>query len=355
MFILHRQPTLRRNRAALWALAWAFVAALSFGAIANVNMKVTMRTLAYKGWAHNLQLSNGTVELVLTLDVGPRIIRYAYLGEPNVFKEYDEQMGRSGEKEWMIRGGHRLWHAPEDEARTYVLDNSSIKHERLNEASVRLIQPVEKLTGVQKELDVTLGSEGTHVKIVHRLRNTGARDVELAPWALTVMAPGGTAIIPLPAKIAHPGSVAAGEKRDLRGFAPNQTLIVWPFTDLGDPRWRFGASYITLKQDRAATTPTKLGLAHKTGWVGYLNSGTLFIKGFAYETGKNYTDGGSNFETFTNKEMLEVESLGPLQRIAPGKAVEHVEDWWLLKGLPAETTDAALEANIRPRVAALLK
>lgn len=353
MLTLHRQPALRPNRAALFALA--FIAALSFVAITNANMKVTMQTIAYKGWAHNLQLSNGTVELVLTLDVGPRIIRYAYIGEPNVFKEYDEQMGKSGEQEWMIRGGHRLWHAPEDEARTYVLDNAPIKHERLNEASVRLIQPVEKLTGMQKEMDVTLSPEGTHVKIVHRLRNTSAREVELAPWALTVMAPGGTAIIPLPAKIAHPGSIQPGETKDLRGFAPNQTLIVWPFTDLGDPRWRFGAQYITLKQDRAATKPTKLGLAHKTGWVGYLNSGTLFIKGFAYEAGKTYTDGGSNFETFTNKDMLEVESLGPLQRIAPGKAVEHVEDWWLLKGLPAETTDAALEANIRPRVVALIK
>ena len=53
--------------------------------------------------------------------------------------------------------------------------------------------------------------------------------------------------------------------------------------------------------------------------------------------------------------MLEVESLGSLQRIAPGKAVEHVENWWLLKGLPNETTDAALDATIRPRVAALIK
>lgn len=355
MFTLHRQSALRRRRAVRFALALAFTIAFSFVAITNASMKVTQQTISYKGWAHNLQLSNGTVELVLTLDVGPRIIRYAYIGEPNVFKEYDEQMGGSGEKEWMIRGGHRLWHAPEDEARTYVLDNAPVKHQRLSDASVSLIQPVEKLTGVQKEMDVTLDSEGTHVKIVHRLRNTGAREVELAPWALTVMAPGGTAIIPLPAKIAHPGSIQPGETKDLRGFAPNQTLILWPFTDLGDPRWHFGAQYITLKQDRAATKPTKLGLAHKMGWVGYLNSGTLFIKGFTYAAGKSYTDGGSNFETFTNKDMLEVESLGPLQRIAPGQAVEHVEDWWLLKGLPAETTDAALDANIRPRVAALLK
>jgi hypothetical protein len=91
------------------------------------------------------------------------------------------------------------------------------------------------------------------------------------------------------------------------------------------------------------------------GWTGYLNNGTLFVKGFDYVEGKTYTDGGSNFETFTNKDMLEVETLGPLARIAPGKAVEHVERWHLLKGLPNETTDAAIDANIRLRIDALFK
>jgi hypothetical protein len=238
--------------------------------------------------------------------------------------------------------------------RTYVLDNSPIKHEKLSESSVRLIQPIEKLTGIQKEIDVALDAEGTGVLLTHRLRNTGAKAVELAPWVLTVMAQGGTGIIPLPEKIKHPGSLDPGEKPDYRGFVANQTLILWPFTDLADPRWRWGTRYITLSQDRSAKTPTKLGLAHKLGWVGYLNGGTLFVKSFDYQEGKTYADGGSNFETFTNKDMLEVETLGPLQKLAPGKAIEHVEHWHLVKGLPNETSDAAIDNNIRPRVEALL-
>ncbi len=324
-------------------------------AYAHRNLKVTMQNIAYKGWKNNLQLSNGTVELVVTLDVGPRIIRYGFTGEPNVFKEYEDQIGKTGEDSWQIRGGHRLWHAPEDSVRTYVLDNTPVKFEKLGESSIRLIQPVEKITGVQKEMDVTLDAEGSGVKIIHRLRNTGSRPTELAPWALTVMAQGGTAIIPLPEKISHPGSLEPGEKPDYRGFPPNQNLIVWPFTDLSDARWRFGTRYITLTQDKTAKKPTKLGVAHKMNWVGYLNSGTLFVKAFDYKEGKTYTDGGSNFETFTNKDMLEIESLGTLERIAAGKAIEHIERWHLLKGLPNETTDAAIDANLRPRIDALFK
>lgn len=350
-----------RQKQLVWLIAFSLIAVVALSPVSNTqahwntNLKVTMQNVAYKGWKNNLQLSNGTVDLVMTLEVGPRIIRYGFVGEPNVFKEYEEQMGKSGEETWQIRGGHRLWHAPEEITRSYVTDNAPIKDEKLTESSVRLIQPVEKITGIQKEIDVALDPEGTGVTVTHRLRNTNLWEVELAPWVLTVMAQGGTAIIPLPEKISHPGSLEPGEKPDYRGFPPNQNLIVWPFTDLADPRWRFGTRYITLTQDRNAKKPTKLGVAHKLGWIGYLNNGTMFIKAFEYQEGKTYTDGGSNFETFTNKDMLEVESLGPLQRIAPGAAIEHIERWRLLKGLPNETSDAAIDANLRARVEALVK
>lgn len=330
-----------RNIRQVWQLSLLSVAVVCFGFTAPA--KVEMKTVEYKGWKNNLQLSNGMVELIITLDVGPRIIRYGYIGGPNIFKEFADQIGKAGEREWQIRGGHRLWHAPEDLKRTYELDNSPIRYERLGEASVRLIQPVEPNTGMQKEIDVTLDPNSAGVTVVHRLRNTGMWEVELAPWALTVLAPGGTEIIPLPPKTPHP-----------QGLLPNQQMIVWPYTDLADARWRWGTKYITLTQD-SAKGPTKIGLAHKLGWIGYLNGGNLFIKQIGYREGQPYADNGCNFETFTNQEFLELESLGPLQKIASGRAVEHTEHWWLFKNIPNDTTDAGIERNIRPRVEEILK
>lgn len=309
----------------------------------SATASVKVETVEYKGWKNNLKLSNGTAELIITLDVGPRVIRYGYSGGANVFKEFADQIGKSGEKEWMIRGGHRLWHAPEDLKRTYDLDNSSVEWKRLKEGSVRITQKVEPLTGVQKEMDLTLDAEGTGVKVVHRLRNTNLWDVELSPWALTVMAPGGVEIIPLPPKTPHP-----------QGLLPNQQMIIWPYTDLADKRWTWGTRYITLKQD-AQKGPTKIGLAHKLKWIGYLNGGVLFVKQLGYTEGRRYPDNGCNFETFTNQEFLEAESLGPLQRIAPGRSIEHVEQWWLLKEVGNDLSEAGIEANVRPRIEALLK
>lgn len=315
-------------------------------------MEAMIRHVSYKGWQNNLELANSEAELILTLDIGPRIISYRLANGPNVLREWEDQIGRSGESDWMIRGGHRLWHGPEDIARTYVPDNSPISYQTLGPSSVRLIQPAEALTGIQKEMDVTLAASGSRVGIVHRLRNTSASTVELAPWALTVLATGGVEIIPLAEKIPHPGSLAPGEKPDLRGFSPNQTLIIWPYADLSDPRFQFSAHYLLVRQDEKVTGPTKIGLAHREGWVGYLREGYLFVKHIPYREGATYADLGCNFETFTNAEMIEIESLGPIERLSPGDAVEHTERWQLFKDVPDDLSEEGLEANIKPRALA---
>ena len=111
-------------------------------------METTIKTVPYKGWKNNLQLANGDAELTITLDVGPRVISYRLTNGPNVFKEWEDQLGKSGESDWIIRGGHRLWRGPEDEKLTYVPDNTPLAYEQLGPGSVRLMQPVEEITGI---------------------------------------------------------------------------------------------------------------------------------------------------------------------------------------------------------------
>src|SRR4051794_27521975 len=93
---------------------------------AGAEPRVMMDRVEYHGWKNNLRLRNGDAELIVTLDVGPRVISYRLEGGKNVFKNYDDQLGKSGEADWQIRGGHRLWAAPEDPTRTYVPDNGPV-------------------------------------------------------------------------------------------------------------------------------------------------------------------------------------------------------------------------------------
>jgi len=182
---------------------------------------------------------------------------------------------------------------------------------------VRTIQPVGPLSGVRKTLDITLSPKRNDVRIVHTLTNKGRKTVRLAPWALSVMAQDGMAIIPLPKKIAHTARLTHVQEWSL-----------WGYTDFADGRWTLGSRYLFFRQSRKLG-PNKLGIAHWEGWVAYQLDGFLFVKRFARKDGATYPDGGCNFETFSNEDFLEIESLGPLVDLAPGKSVKHEETWSL--------------------------
>jgi len=270
----------------------------------------------YKGW-NSYRLSNGEVELVAPADIGPRIIRFGFVGGQNVFKEVEAMLGKSGESTWMSRGGHRLWMAPEDKVKTYALDNSAVNVDAAADTLV-LTGPVEEITGLEKRIAVTLAAGGT-VEVINRLRNAGDAAIRVAPWALTVMAPGGTGIHAFPPRGKHP--------QDLN---PTNPLVMSAYSDLSDPRWRFTKKYMTLRQDPQAVSPQKLGSWNAKTIGAYLLGSDLFIKRYeASGTPLDYPDFGCSFETFTNAAMLELETLGPLVDLQPGAAVEHVERWSL--------------------------
>jgi hypothetical protein len=71
-------------------------------------MTVKIEKINYRGWPNSYRMTNGEVELVVTGDIGPRIIRYAFVDGRNLFHEFPSQIGKSGESTWQNRGGHRL-------------------------------------------------------------------------------------------------------------------------------------------------------------------------------------------------------------------------------------------------------
>jgi hypothetical protein len=274
---------------------------------------------SFAGWDKNLKLFNDSVEVIITLEVGPRIISYRSLEGRNVFKLVDEEAGKSNEEGWRIRGGHRLWVAPEDfdkkDGLTYALDNSLVEHAIEDEFTVRVSQVIENPTKVRREMVITLERTGPKVTVEHRITNQSGGSLEIAPWAVSVMAPGGYAVIPQPPSGTHP-----------HDYVPNRTIIAWPFTDLTDERLRIGRRLMWLRH-QADRPPVKFGLRHTEGWAAYVLGDHLFMKSVPFIAGGTYPDLGSNFEAFTNSELLELETLGPLKRISSGETIVHKESW----------------------------
>jgi hypothetical protein len=287
----------------------------------------------YLGFPDHIRLASDTVEVLLSTAYGPRIIRYAPLGGENLLAELPPGAGQEtpfGEP-WHPYGGHRLWHAPEHPERTYWPDNRPVQSS-IDGDTVTLVQPVEGNTRLQKSMRVTLSPRGSEVTLVHRIENHGSFEVELALWALTVMAPGGTGIFPQAPFRPFPEQLT-----------PARPLVLWPYTRLHDPRWSWGDRFFQLRQDAARPDPQKIGFYNEQGWIAYRRGGALFVKRYACSPGP-HADFGCNTETFTNDAMLELETLSPLVRIAPGAWAEHVERWGLFTGVDFGEGEAGLSA-----------
>jgi hypothetical protein len=296
-----------------------------------------MERIEYSGWPDCVRLSNPKIDLVVTTVIGPRIIRLGFVGERNEFWENPEDQGQRGGDEWRLYGGHRLWHAPEAMPRCYYPDNEPVHVDPL-QGGVRLIQPTEPTTGIRKELDIRISPKEAYVQVVHRLRNDGLWPVELGAWALSVMAPGGQAVIPMPTR-SHPD-----------GLLPNRTLTLWPYTDMTDPRVTWGSRYIILRHSENAESAFKLGASVKDGWAAYVRDDVCFLKTFEYFEDAVYPDGGCSIESYTNSDpnMLELETLSPLAMLEPGDELEHLEHWFLHKGVSPAGGEAWVTEQIVP-------
>jgi hypothetical protein len=312
-----------------------FVLSLMIALPACADVKV--EKIEYKGWRNCYRVSNGEVELIVTSDVGPRVIRFGFVGGQNVFKEFPDQLGGSREEKFQLRGGDRVWKAPEDPVATWAPDNMPVEI-TITANGLIARAPVEPLTSLQKEIEVRMATSGTDVTVLHRITNRSLFALEYSVWALTMMAPGGIAITGFPPRGKHPERLEA-----------TNPLVMWAYTNLSDKRWVFTKKYMALKQDPRNSEAQKLGMFNPDTWGAYILNGEAFIKRAHANSGETYADFGCSFETFTNNEFLEIETLGPLRKLPPGKTAEQAEHWSLHRGVKlTEFTDDAIDNAILP-------
>lgn len=291
---------------------------------------VTITEIQYKNFGRCLELKNETATIVVTLDIGPRIISYHLNGKENILLEDEERVfferGEAfkeyfGEdKTWYIYGGHRLWSSPESMPHSYVPDNDPVEYSVLdcgnNEKGVSLTPPPTR-TGQQHNIIIWLDNDSSRVQVVHNITNVSGAIVTLAPWPMTVCSAGGVEIFPQSTKD--------------NGLLSNRRNVFWSYSDINDPRFFLGNKYGTLKQVPDSEGKFKIGMNNEDGWAAYVNKGQIFLKNFDMNIDGEYPDFGCNFETFTNGIFLECESLGELKTLKNGQVASITEEWELIE------------------------
>ena len=130
---------------------------------------------------------------------------------------------------------------------------------------------------------------------------------------------------------------------------PEGVIALWSYTDLADPRWKIGTKYIQLQQQKNPAcrfNEQMTGIYNPFGWGAYCRQGHLFVKRAKAYEGLKYPDFGCNFEVYTDRSSLELETLGPLQNLEPEQSAEHREDWWLFKDIPAGEDESWVDSFI---------
>ena len=281
-----------------------------------------------------VHITNGIIELKATLDYGPRILAYNFIGMENMFfndtsktLELHNPYPIFGNEQLKIIGGHRLMISPEVMPRSYYPDVHPVELLE-KENGVTLTAPVEEINHIQKSLDITLTEDSSSVNVIQNIQNCGTWDLEFAVWGLTVMAQGGTQV------------VSHGCRKT--GYLGNRIMALWDYSKVHDERVFLGEKYITLKQDPNNTDAFKMGINNENGWAAYFNKNQLFIKHHTHVIDGNYPDFGScSYETYTNNHILELETIGTLEKVIPMGFATTIERWDLHKEdyIPSKNDD----------------
>ena len=273
--------------------------------------------IEHLGFPNCYELANGDACVVASSDFGPRILEYSLAAGNNILGWHPDAEVTTDLGTWKPFGGHRLWLAPENMPLSYAPDNERVEVERHYDLSLSLIASKDA-ADLEKRMTLTLAESGSSLTIEHLLTNRGeTRDI--SAWALTIMAPGGEAVVPN-----EPFAPYSGET-----LLPVRSMAVWSYTDLTDPRWTFTENEIRIRVDETLGKPQKIGVLNRQGWAGYRSGHLFFRKRFGYVEGATYPDMNSNTEVYTAGSFVEVESLSPLRRLETDESLEYIETWEL--------------------------
>ncbi len=255
-------------------------------------------------------------------------MRCGFAGEQNMFAEMPSELGQSGESEWRMRGGHRLWTAPEKVPDSYAPDNLPVKA-TLDGDFISLLQAADPVTMLRKEISIRIEDSG-EILVTHRIENTGPKACPISAWALSVMAPGGVSVAVFPPRGSHEDNLL-----------PTNPLVMWAYTDFSDRRWKLTSKYLILRQDPAMAAPQKAGFYNDHTFGCYLLNGDLFVKRSEANHNGVYPDFHCSYEVFTNEQFLELETLGAMVEVKPDSSIAHVEHWFLFRGIHFESLEEA--------------
>jgi hypothetical protein len=266
-----------------------------------------------------IQIEAGRIRLMVTTSVGPRVLGLLTEDGQNHLAELPgATLECPGSGDFHLRGGSRLWAAPEDPRVTYRPDDEPVGVEEIGDG-IRLVTRPDPVAQTSREIEIRV-SGPERFAFDYRVINEAEHPQRLAAWAITMVKPLGRAFLPV-----------LTDEFDEGGFQGQRNIVLWAYSRNEDPRYLVHDGALEVRSAVMAEgpfdVPFKIGTSMRRGWTAHYREGVLLVKYAGHDEDRQYADMGASGQIYSHADFTELETLGPLTDLDPGDAAEHHEDW----------------------------
>ncbi len=309
------------NRPGLFlAILFGLAAVLSEFGTGNCQATEGAEVVSYYGYDDCIRLNNDQVTVVLCPAAGGRVLEYSLDGVNVLYlPEGDEGWKWDGTSRQGPMNAGRFDIGPEKMVRRgQVLWMGAWTGEITGDRSARMTSEFDSTSGVRLIRDFALAPSGSRLICTQTIVNESDAPVSLCHWSRTFAVGGGIAVVPRTPRGRFPnGYTMYGSKGEI-------------FLQPEDPNIQVTDDAVVVS---AAPQFPKLGFDSNAGWLAYLApTDQLFVKRFRTFPDRAYNEFAALTISvwYPQREMVELEPIGPAENLAPGERASFSEEWWLL-------------------------
>jgi hypothetical protein len=274
--------------------------------------------LDFFGYSDCVALQNESTRVVLCHQAGGRVLEYALQGKNAI--ALDEagrgSLPRDGQR--VNATGGRIDVGPEQTLPKHpLLWEGSWTIETPRPFTAVMTSQKDAATGLQLRREFVLDPKTSRLDVTQTMTNVSDHLVECCHWSRTFGQGYGVAVVPISDPSRFPSKYVM--------YQPDGSILMKPV----DPHITLRDRYLVI--DGVPKFP-KLGFDSTAGWFAYaMPNDLLWVKSYDVYPDRPYTDvaGLTLSIWYPDKPMVELEPIGPRERLEPGASASFTETWML--------------------------
>ena len=269
-----------------------------------MTLSISIKEINTEELGHCVIVSNERLQIVVTIDYGPRIVSVTKYGLPNlIYNERDTEFNRCR--------GHKIRLTVERPSKNVYFDNSAVIYSPL-EDGVKFVQTVLEPMQLDLSMDIMLGDDSENLMIVHSVINKSKEAVKLSIYTET--------------PFLHDGFIFIPQSNVSETDRPDRIITLWNGTKWTDERLFIGDKYISVRGNEDFPK-LKIGTNNTAGQCVYINGSNSFVKHYIHNRTALYPFSHCSTYITAHKNFLSMQTASPFYIIDPMEIARHIENW----------------------------